>query len=161
MVHVSGRTMIGILGSMWTREMPIMVLPDTIWYFQVLNRVLYLWQSEAPKKVLGSTFFLRVCLNGSSCKPTCHGLASSCWPFYCAHCWPVVDHCSEEGYGLDCLARWLAEGSNNWTVDFALGNIMTQTGWCIDRWAAEQVDMLAQTITDNDRLSDNINWQCW
>ena len=41
-------------------NVPIMVLPDTIWSFQVLNRVLYLWQSEAPKKVLGITFFLRV-----------------------------------------------------------------------------------------------------
>ena len=37
-----------------------MVLPGTIWFFQVLNRVLYLWQPEAPKKVLWSTFFLRV-----------------------------------------------------------------------------------------------------
>ena len=37
-----------------------MVIPGTIWSFQILNRVLYLWQSEAPKKVLGSTFFLRV-----------------------------------------------------------------------------------------------------
>ena len=37
-----------------------MVLPGTIWSFQVLNRVLYLWQSKAPKKVLRSTFFLRV-----------------------------------------------------------------------------------------------------
>ena len=41
-------------------NIPIMVLPDTIWSFQLLNRVLYLWQSKAPKKVLGSTFFLRV-----------------------------------------------------------------------------------------------------
>ena len=39
-------------------KMPIMVLLDTIWSFNVLNRVLYLWQSEAPKKVLGSTFFI-------------------------------------------------------------------------------------------------------
>ena len=39
-------------------NMHIMVLPDTIWPFQVLNRVLYLWQSETPKKVLWSTFFL-------------------------------------------------------------------------------------------------------
>ena len=45
-------------------KMPVMILPDTIWSFQVLNRVLYLWQSEAPKKVLGSTFFLRVCVLG-------------------------------------------------------------------------------------------------
>ena len=37
-----------------------MVLPGTIWSFQVLNKVLYLWQPEAPKKVLWSTFFLRV-----------------------------------------------------------------------------------------------------
>ena len=42
--------MIGILGSVWS----------TVWSFQVLNRVLYLWQPEAPKKVLWSTFFLRV-----------------------------------------------------------------------------------------------------
>ena len=41
-------------------KIPIMVLPGTIWSFQVLNRVLYLWQPEAPKKVLWSTFFLRV-----------------------------------------------------------------------------------------------------
>ena len=39
-------------------KIPIMVLPGTIWSFQVLNRVLYLWQHEAPKKVLWSTFFL-------------------------------------------------------------------------------------------------------
>ena len=44
---------------------PIMVLSDTIWTFLVLNLVLYLLQSEAPEKVLGSTFFLRVC--PSSC----------------------------------------------------------------------------------------------
>ena len=37
-----------------------MVLPGTIWSFQVVNRVLYLWQPGAPKKVLWSTFFLRV-----------------------------------------------------------------------------------------------------
>ena len=30
------------------------------WSFQVLNSVLYLWHPEAPKKVLWSTFFLRV-----------------------------------------------------------------------------------------------------
>ena len=41
-------------------KIPIMVLPGTIWSFQVLNRVLWLWQPEAPKKVLWSTFFLRV-----------------------------------------------------------------------------------------------------
>ena len=41
-------------------KIPIMVLPRTIWSFQVLNRVLYLWQPEAPKKVLWGTFFLRV-----------------------------------------------------------------------------------------------------
>ena len=45
------------LGVRLVPKMPIMVLPDTIWSFQVLNRVLYLWQSEAPKKVLWSTFF--------------------------------------------------------------------------------------------------------
>ena len=41
-------------------KIPVMVLPGAIWSFQVLNRVLYLWQPEAPKKVLWSTFFLRV-----------------------------------------------------------------------------------------------------
>ena len=39
--------------------MPIMVLSDTIWFFQVLNRVLYWWQSEAPTKALGSTIFCK------------------------------------------------------------------------------------------------------
>ena len=38
----------------------IMIRPATIWSFHVLNRVLYLWQLGAPKKVLWSTFFLRV-----------------------------------------------------------------------------------------------------
>ena len=37
-----------------------MGLPGTIWYFRVLTRVPYLWQAEAPKEVLGSTFSLRV-----------------------------------------------------------------------------------------------------
>ena len=41
--------------------MPVMVLPDTIWSFQILNKVLYLWQPEAPKKVLWNTFLLRLC----------------------------------------------------------------------------------------------------
>ena len=41
-------------------KVPIIVLPGTIWSFQVLNRVLYLWLPEAPKKVLWSTFLLRV-----------------------------------------------------------------------------------------------------
>ena len=41
-------------------NMPIMVLPDTTWSFHVLNRVPYLSQSEAPKKVHGITCFLRV-----------------------------------------------------------------------------------------------------
>ena len=49
--------MIGILGYRWT-------LRFLSWSFQVLNRVLYLWQPEAPKKVLRSTFFLRVYLLG-------------------------------------------------------------------------------------------------
>ena len=47
-------------GLLMDPKIPIMVLPGTIWSFQVLNRVLYLWQPEAPKKVLWSTFFLRV-----------------------------------------------------------------------------------------------------
>ena len=48
----------------WLYKMiPIVVLPGTIWSFQVLHRVLYLWQPEAPKKVLWSTFFLRVQIN--------------------------------------------------------------------------------------------------
>ena len=50
----------GNLGVLLDPKIPIMVLPGTILSFQVLNRVLYLWQSEAPKKVLWSTFFLRV-----------------------------------------------------------------------------------------------------
>ena len=33
------------------------VLPGTIWSFHAQNRLLYLWQPEAPKKVLWSTFF--------------------------------------------------------------------------------------------------------
>ena len=37
-----------------------LVLRGTIRSFQVLTRVPYLWQAEAPKMVLGSTFFLRV-----------------------------------------------------------------------------------------------------
>ena len=59
---VPGRTMIGIPFVHLDPKIPIMDLPGTIWSFQVLNRVLYLWQPEAPKKVLWSTFFLRVCL---------------------------------------------------------------------------------------------------
>ena len=51
------KTMIGILGSIGPQ---LGVLPGTIWSFRMLISVLYLWQAEAPKKVLGSTFFLRV-----------------------------------------------------------------------------------------------------
>ena len=36
---VLGRTVIG-MGFRWTRDLPI--LPDFIWFFQVLNRVLFL-----------------------------------------------------------------------------------------------------------------------
>ena len=39
----------------------IMVIPDIIWSFQVLNRVLYLQQPEAPKRCSEVHFFLRVC----------------------------------------------------------------------------------------------------
>ena len=52
-------------------KIPLMVLPGTIWSFQVLNTVFYLWQPEAPKKVLWSTFFLRV-------------WACICLPFLCS-----------------------------------------------------------------------------
>ena len=39
-------------------KIPIMVLLGTIWSFQVLNRVLYLWQPEAPKRFSEVLFFL-------------------------------------------------------------------------------------------------------
>ena len=38
-------------------NMPVMMLPDTIWSFQVLNRVPYLWQAEAPKTGAWKYFF--------------------------------------------------------------------------------------------------------
>ena len=38
-------------------KLPIMVLPDTIWSFQILNRVLHLWQAEAPKIGAWKYFF--------------------------------------------------------------------------------------------------------
>ena len=38
-------------------NMPVMVLPDTIWSFRVLHRVLYLWQAEAPKVGSRDDFF--------------------------------------------------------------------------------------------------------
>ena len=53
---VSGITMTCILGSSWTKDMSVMVLACTDWSFQVLKAVPYLWQAEAPKKVLGHTF---------------------------------------------------------------------------------------------------------
>ena len=37
-------------------NIPIMVLPGTDWSFEALTRVPCLWQAEAPKKELGSTF---------------------------------------------------------------------------------------------------------
>ena len=57
---LSGRIIIGISFVHLDPKIPIMVLPGAILSFQVLNRVLCLWQPEAPKKVLWSTFFLRV-----------------------------------------------------------------------------------------------------
>ena len=42
--------------------MPIMVLQDTIWSFQILNRVLYLFQSEAPKRCSELFFFIECSL---------------------------------------------------------------------------------------------------
>ena len=49
------------IGVQMDKNIPIMVLPDTIWSFHVLTRILYLWQDEAPKKVLGSSFFFLEC----------------------------------------------------------------------------------------------------
>ena len=41
-------------------DMPVMVLTDTIWSFQVLSRVLVLWQAEAPKIGAWKCIFPRV-----------------------------------------------------------------------------------------------------
>ena len=41
-------------------EILIMVLSDIIWSFQVMNRVLYLWQPNAPKTGVLKYFFFRV-----------------------------------------------------------------------------------------------------
>ena len=49
-----------ISGSRWTKYIPIMVLPYTDCSFQELTQIPNLWQSEAPKKVLGVVFVLRV-----------------------------------------------------------------------------------------------------
>ena len=46
------------LGVQMDKDIPIMVLPGTIWSFQVLDRVLYLWQPEAPKRCFEVLFFL-------------------------------------------------------------------------------------------------------
>ena len=37
-------------------NIPVLVLPGTDWSFQILKWLPYLWHTEAPKKVLGSTF---------------------------------------------------------------------------------------------------------
>ena len=55
-------------------KIPTMVLPVIIWSFQVLNRESYLWQPEAPKKVLWSTFFLTVWLGSVVWKATINTL---------------------------------------------------------------------------------------
>ena len=65
---VSGRTMIGISFVQADPKMPIMVLPDTIWSFQAPNIVLYLWQSEAPKRCLEILFFLK-CVSSQEQSP--------------------------------------------------------------------------------------------
>ena len=44
-------------------NMPVMVLPDTIWSFQVLDRVLYLWQAEASKIGASKCFFTQSARN--------------------------------------------------------------------------------------------------
>ena len=53
---VTNRVLYSVPGKM-DPKIPIVVLPGTIWSFQVLNRVLYLWQPEAPKKGALKYFF--------------------------------------------------------------------------------------------------------
>ena len=57
--QVSRNSWTGILGPTCA-PFPILVLPGTIWSFQVLTGVPYLWQAGVPKMVLGSTCFPRV-----------------------------------------------------------------------------------------------------
>ena len=113
--------MIGISLVHLDPKIPIMVLPGTIWSFQVLNKVFYLWQPEAPKKVLWSTFFLRVWANNQfsarykannwHCmaremvlKDLCHG---ECASIFTRECSKQDDRCRQM-LGLQCLPRSLS-----------------------------------------------------
>ena len=95
-------------GTKWSYEgpwqemdpkIPIMVLTDTIWSFQVLNRVLYLSQHEAPKKgALKYTFFLecgtrQINKQLSGCWFGFANVLKTFWRQYEDHKWFTLETC--------------------------------------------------------------------
>ena len=118
-------------------NIPVMVLPDTIWSFQLLNWVPYLWHAEAPKKVLWSTFFS---------KRTDEGEGGWIWSWQPSEQFQVRSEGTTGDIGAPCLNQ-----------AFITSSVMMMSCWEVQMMSSDQcLGQLRSHITGKTKAQSGI-----